>query len=206
MTWKILPALAAVAAALWLLWPSSSERAAPPRDEPAAKREADRGASVPTYARPTQTRVERPRLHVPSTEDAPRVAVDCRPWDPERETRGAHERRTRVADAFDRFVEETGMSEERAQELLRLLYGYQERFRAIEAEYEGIKPFRDERQRDLYRRKLGSDWRLLAIETEQQLRGMLSDDEMRAWRTFERAGFWTVLRDPVIQPVEGARS
>ena len=201
MTWKVTLALAAIAAALWLLWPSSPSE----RDEPAVQHEAEpagrdaaRAATVPSHAR-----VERPRLHVPESEEAPRVAIDRRPWDPERETRGAHERRTRIADAFDRFRDETNMSDERAQELLRLLYDYQETFRILNAEFEGHKPFRGDWDFEYWVRKLGADWYLVRYEADEQLRAMLSDDEMRAWRrTMQKAHVWHVLRDPVILPVD----
>jgi hypothetical protein len=112
------------------------------------------------------------------------------------------ERTSDVTDAFDRFRDETGISDERAQELLWLLYDYQEAFRAIDAEYESGKPFRDDEERDLYLRRHGSEWRMLAIDTGRKLRDLLEADELRAWRTFERAGFWILLREPLIQPVE----
>ena len=204
MRWKVSLALVAVAAALWLLWPSSPrERAEPPREEPAVQREAepaDRAVMAPIHAR-----VERPRLFVPESEreDAPRLEIDVGPWRPERETRGAHERRLRLADAFDRFCDETGMSDERAQELLLLLYDYQETTRAIDAEFERRKPFRDKWQYEYFKRKNGADWILVRHEAGLQLRDMLSDDEMRAWdRTMEEAAVWIMLSEPMIQPVD----
>lgn len=73
---------------------------------------------------------------------AQRVDFDRRPWDPDRELDSVYERRASVIEAFDRFCEEAGISDDRAQQILMILYDYQENKRLINEDILADSPYR----------------------------------------------------------------
>lgn len=114
----------------------------------------------------------------------------------------AYQRRARVEDAFERFREETGIPDEKAQALLLLLYDYQQNMGEFhrawdEASRQGYYIY----QTFLYQ---AEGWRQsIHAEVSEGLRGLLTRDERRAWvHTVEPSNVWLTLRfEPLIHPV-----
>lgn len=184
------------AAGVVLLWCTSSSQR-PERGEPevlaVAPEEMHRAEDQAAPGRaPVAVTDPASRPELPVT----RVDFDRRPWNPREELDTHYRRRAKVFEGFDRFLEDTGMSDERAQELLMILYDYQENLIAIEREID-----RDLRRGD----KWELEWRLHAttplrieagMEAYDRVRAMLSPDERRAWKRRmddRRTQIWATL-------------
>jgi hypothetical protein len=208
MRYKILIPVAMAAGAYWL-WctaspkePNSVSRQNP---VPAESARPEAGDTAPVF-----TRFERPRLPEPAEQSGPsapalRVDFDRRPWDPTKELDTVYERRAKAAEAFDRFREETGISDARAQALLMLMYDFQETVKILNEELHGRSPYRDEWEFEYLLRKKSADWRTVMFDTDQQLEAMLSPEELKVWwRTLEETMIWLNLSNGgvVLSPVE----
>jgi hypothetical protein len=212
MKYKILIPVAMAAGVYWL-WCTSSpnEQDTISRPKPAP---AERARPEAVETAPVHTRVERPHLPEPARQSDPnipalRVDFDRRPWDPSKELDTVYERRAKVAEAFDRFREETGISDERAQALLMLMYDFQETVKILNEELHGRFPYRDEWEFEYLLRKKSADWSTVMFDTRQQLDAMLSPEELKVWwRTLEETMIWLHLSNGgvVLSPVETSQS
>jgi hypothetical protein len=129
------------------------------------------------------------------------VQLDRRPFDPARESDSQYERRLRLITAFDRFREESGISDEKAQAVLALLYDFQGNARHLRKQYLD-RTFRDEWEADYKSRENAHTLTLMEMDAEDTLKEMLTPEELRAWRrTMERAIVWGMLNWPYEPPL-----
>jgi hypothetical protein len=149
---------------------------------------------------------ERPQLPPQSTperkaEQSVPAQIDRRPFDPARESDGQYERRVRLITAFDRFRDESGISEEKAQAVLTLLYDYQETARHVRKQHLD-RTYRDKWEADYKSRENSHTLTLIEMDAEDVLEEMLTPEEMRAWRrTMEPAIVWGLLNWPYEPPL-----
>jgi hypothetical protein len=213
MKYKILGLVAVAAGAYWF-WciSSSNEQDAISRQKqaPAESARPEAAEAVSVY-----THVERPHLPWPARQSGPaveRVDFDRRPWDPTKELKETYEVRAETFEAFDRFREETGMSDERAQALLMLMYDFQETVKILNEELHGRFPYRDEWEFEYLLRKKSADWRTVMFDTRQQLDAMLSPEELKVWwDSVEQTSIWLKLSahlqlGSLLVPVDASQS
>lgn len=196
MTRKLI-LLAAMAAGASLLWctrapdhgkPESGESAAVLLDD--ADHEAGKPESAGTRPPPTpvSARPSRPGLAVE------RVDFDRRPWDPDNELEEVYLERVHLAEAFDRFVAEAGISDRRARQILMILYDYQENKRFISEELHRGSPYRNNLE---FERRLAEATELryiTGVDNRERLDAMLSPEETRVWRRVVRpTNIWLML-------------
>lgn len=214
MNYKILVVAALAAAASWLVCTSSSDE---PERRPRAHDSAEQLEPEPVGARPAPvyTHAERPRLPAPATEGSPsepveRVDFDRRPWDPTQELDTVYERRAGLFEGFDRFREETGISQEKADAIMMLLYDYQETIKVLRKELDDAAPYRDKWEFEYLRRKESHAELLVSFDAIDAMDEMLSPEEMRSWtRNLEDINVWGRLswwpyQKPMIIPIDRA--
>jgi hypothetical protein len=149
---------------------------------------------------------ERPQFPPPSTperkaEQSVPVQIDRRPFAPARESDSQYERRLRLITAFDRFREESGISEEKAQAVLALLYDYQETARDVRKQHLD-RTYRDEWEEEYKSRETAHTGSLIRLDARDALEEILTPEEMRAWRrTMEPATVWGLLNWPYEPPL-----
>lgn len=203
MRYKALMVTASAAGAL--LWcTSTSDRAeqgdpagsqhsiAPPAPEDPASIPAAGTARLPASAATSK----------PSLADE-RLDFDRRPWNPNEELDTVYERRAIVFKAFDRFVEETGISDRKAQQLMMILYDYQENMRLIhESIMEGSEHL-NKWQFEMRLRAASVVRYTTGLEIRDRVEEVLSPEEMRAWRRMVLASdIWLkIAGQPMIAPV-----
>jgi hypothetical protein len=199
-------ALALVAAAL-LFWNSSDDG----QDAGHVTVPAQSEPESPMLDRPNPVEHsrERPQLPPPSTPERKAeqsvpvqpVQIDRRPFDPARESDSQYERRIRLITAFDRFREESGISEEKARAVLALLYDYQETARNVRKQHLD-RTYRDEWEEDYKSRETAHTGTLIRLDAREALEEMLTPEELRAWgRIMERAIVWGMLNWPYEPPL-----
>jgi hypothetical protein len=212
MKYKILIPVAMAAGAYWLWCTASPKEPSSVSRQNPLPAESARPEAVDTA--PVYTRMERPRLPEAAGQSGPSVPVlrvdfDRRPWDPTKELDTVYQRRVEAAEAFDRFREETGIFDTRAQALLMLMYDFQETVKILNEELHGHFPYRDEWEFEYLLRKKSADWRTVMFDTRQQLDAMLSPEELKVWwRTVEETSIWVKLSSGavVLSPVDASQS
>lgn len=195
-TWRVLavPGLAALGLLVWWRWSPDHARS-PERETPTATRAEP---EVPEQPAPTMTPgQDRPALDRPSLPPQ-RLDLDRRPWVPKKELRERYEWRAKVFEAFDRFVAETGISDEKAQKLLLIMYDYQENNILLHQQIEPLI------LRGLVRKQELETWlddsevlrTQIRDETRARARSVLTPEEYRAWdRMMIRSNGWLILSD-----------
>lgn len=131
--------------------------------------------------------------------EAARPDFDRSPRHPH-ELESVYERRMRVAEAFDRFRAETGISDQKAQALLQLMHDYQENFKVFHREWEQAYRAGDRAHESFLYQAEG--WRdAILTEKSERLLALLTGDEWRVWvHTVEQANPWVTMRfQPLIR-------
>jgi hypothetical protein len=143
---------------------------------------------------------ERPRLPPLSTagsQDKPaeRVQIDRRTFDPAKESDSQYERRAKLIVAFDRFRDESGISDEKAQALLALLYDWQEAARHVRKQH--LDSESDYKEREALHTLM-----LIELDAFDALEEILTPEEMRPWRRhMESVSVWSLLNWPYEPPL-----
>lgn len=186
--WTLILAVVTAAAAVGYYWlfrtPSQNEPDQPLHQASVAQdgTEPDETEPMPVHRGRTIPPESGPEDSDDRVQRVDRVEFDRRPWDPAKESREIHDLRAEVVEAFDRFVEETGMSEERARAVMMLLYDYQETVKTISKPVFGGMPYRDKWRFEFLLRKTGHDRRLVTYEALEAIEEMLTPDEFKAWK------------------------
>jgi hypothetical protein len=202
---KIAISVLAVALAVLLLWRRSNDghdtrqETVPTQSEPASP--------VLERVNPGGHSRERPQLPKPEpkVEQPVRVEIDRRPWDPAKESDIHYERRSKLAAAFDRFREDSGISDEKAQAVLALLCDHQETARHVrKQDLDRIlyNPYRDEWEFEYKGRETSHTLTLVELDALDALEEILTPEEMRPWRRhMESIAVWNLLNWPYEPPL-----
>lgn len=160
---------------------------------------------LPTLQTP-ERKVEQP---VRKVEQPVHVEIDRQPRDPSKESEGQYERRSSFIAAFDRFREESGISDEKAQAVLALLYDYQETARNVRKQHLDRIPYRDEWEFEYMSRDTAHTGMLIRLDARDALEEIFTPEEMRPWRRhLESIAVWNLLNwpdePPLIVSTDGA--
>jgi hypothetical protein len=192
MKFKIFMVAVLIVAGFWIWRSVSPDRQDAPRhDEPIKQSE-----STPPETERVYTHVERPRLparamNSDTSKPVARVEFARRPWDPETESKEQYEVRAGLIEGFERFREETGISQERADAILMLLYDYQETIKAIRKQLYDARPYRDKWEFEYLLRKGSHAELLVSYDALDTMAEMLTPEEMRSWnRNLEHINVW----------------
>jgi hypothetical protein len=198
-------AVVALVAVVLLLWINSNDDQTRPATVPTQNE-----SESPVLDTPGEHARERPKLpglRIPEREaeqsvPVQRVQIDRRPFDPAREFDSQYERRLRLITAFDRFREESGLSDEKAQAVLALLYDVQGNTRHVRKQHLDRIPYPDEWEQDYKSRETSHSLRLIELDAEDALEEILTPEEMRPWRRHMKPIFvWSLLNWPYEPPL-----
>ena len=186
-----------VMAAVWLFWRwlAPDHKEAPRSTETVEEAEPAPDKTEPVYIH--RERPALPALAVQHDQGKPveRMEFNRSPGDPRKESRESYDLRIALIDAFERFREESGVSDEKAQALLMLMNDFRETEKILSDELWSHAPFRSDGQFEYWLRRKSAAWRWLMWETSEALEDMLTPKELRIWwDTVERESPWIRLK------------